>query len=67
MSDITDPGKDARRQARKQSRLLEEQKRKQKLAKAEAEGELALIKSRAANPMTGRRSLIQGTQRETLG
>ena len=67
MSDITDPGRGARREARKQSRLLEEQKRKQKLAKAEAEGELALIKSRATNPMTGRRSLIQGTQRETLG
>lgn len=67
MSDITDPGKDARREARRQRRILEEQKRKQKLAKVEAEGELALVKSRAANPMKGRRSLIQGTQRETLG
>ena len=67
MSDITDPGKDARKHARAQRKLLEEQKHKQKLAKAEAEGELALIKSRATDPTKGRRSLIAGTQRETLG
>lgn len=67
-SDILDPGKDARRQARKQESLLKEQRQKERLKKAEAEGELALVKSRATSPLKGRRSLIAGTQnRDTLG
>ena len=68
MSDVWDPAKGAKREARKQAKMLDEQKRKQKLALAEAEGEEALVKSRAINPMKGRRSLITGTQRrEQLG
>ena len=66
--DILDPGKGARRQAREQAKLLKQEKAKQALQLAEAEGEVALVKSRATNPMTGKRALISGTQkRESLG
>lgn len=68
MTTVLDPGKGARKQAREQAKLLKQQKQKQKLELAEAEGEAALVKSRATSPLTGRRSLISGTQRrETLG
>lgn len=68
MTQVVDPGKDARKQAREQAKLLKQQKAKQALELAEAEGEAAVVKSRAIGPMKGRRSLISGTQkRESLG
>lgn len=67
MTTILDPGKGARRQAREQRKLLAKQKQKQQLEKAEAEGELAIVKSRLS-PAKGRQSLITGTQkRDQLG
>lgn len=69
MSDITDPGKDARRAARRQEEEIKRQRQKQSLEKAEAEEDLARKKALARSPAAGRRGLITGqtVKRETLG
>jgi len=58
MSEVVDPGKDARRAMRQQRRDLLRQKQIQKLEKAEAESELAAKKALATSPTKGRRGLI---------
>lgn len=69
MSNVLDPGRDARRQANRQAEELRKQKQKQALEKAEAAQEVAIAKSRATSPTMGRRSLISGVtgRKETLG
>lgn len=66
MSNALDPGKDARRQARRAAEDARKMKQKQMLEKAEAEDIVAKKKALAFNPGKGRRSLIQG-MRDTLG
>jgi len=66
MSNALDPGKDARREARRAAEEAKKMKQKQALEKAEANDVLAKKKSLAFNPSKGRRSLIQG-MRDTLG
>lgn len=70
MSDLVDPGKGARRQARKQAELLKRQKQKETLKAAEAEDELVKKRSSIMKPkgVTGRLSLLSPqTRRQSLG
>lgn len=69
MSGWIDPGKGARKAARRQEQLLKQRRQKQNLELAEAENEVAVKKSLALNPTKGRRSLINASSglRETLG
>ena len=66
MSDVVNPGKDARRLQRRQAETLRRERQKQNLEKAESEDVLSKKKGLAMSPTKGRRSLIQG-MRDTLG
>ena len=66
MSNMLDPGKDARRAQRRAAEEAKKMKQKQMLEKAEAEDVVAKKKALALDPGKGRRSLIQG-MRDTLG
>lgn len=56
LSSVYDPGKDARKQARKQEALLKRQQQKERLSAAEETDEAARI---ALGASKGRRSLIK--------
>lgn len=64
MSDLIDPGKGARRQAREQAELLKRQKQKEQLKLAEAEDELAKKKAKIMTPRgrAGRSMLTPASQ-----
>lgn len=66
MSNMLDPGKDARRAQRRAAEEAKKMKQKQMLEKAEAEDVAAKKKALAFDSGKGRRSLIQG-MRDTLG
>lgn len=66
MSNLTDPGRDARRQMRRAAEETRKQKQRQMLEKAEAEDLATKKKALAFDPGKSRRSLIQG-MRDTLG
>lgn len=66
MSDLVDPGRDARRAQRKAAEDAQKMKQKQALEAAEAKDIAAKKKALAFDPGKGRRSLIQG-MRDTLG
>lgn len=69
MSDVIDPGKGARRQARKQAELLRKEKQKQLLEKAEIDDELAKKKALVMNPAKNRQrmSLLSSGRKQSLG
>ena len=68
MSDLIDPMRDAKKQAKRQEQDLKLQRQKQTTAKAEATGELERKKFLASSPDKGRRSLISGAAgRPSLG
>ena len=68
MSDLVDPGRRARKQARKQAELIKRQKQKEQLRAAEAEDELSKKKAFIMSPGK-RRSLVAPAtgRRESLG
>ena len=68
MGNVIDPGKEARKQARRQEEEIRKQRQLQELDLAEATDEAARKRLLATSPRAGRRSLIGGGgQRTTLG